>query len=144
MPIRPELRHHYRGRAWRETRARILERAGNLCEACGVKNRSRVVRVAGFWFNEAENHWINPLFVHLGHLPTTSISWENARMVDIVLTIAHLNHQPGDDRDENLKALCQWCHLHYDVIEHTRNAALTRRTRKDQARPLLVLLEEAC
>jgi hypothetical protein len=29
------------------------------------------------------------------------------RTVLIVLAVAHLNHTPGDDRDENLAALCQ-------------------------------------
>jgi hypothetical protein len=55
------------------------------------------------------------------------------RDVRIVLTIAHLNHTPGDDRDENLMVLCSWCHLNYDKLHH----AETRATRKDQGRPLL-------
>ena len=43
----------------------------------------------------------------------------------VILTVAHLNHIPGDCRDENLKALCQRCHLRYDRERHkeTRNAA---------------------
>jgi hypothetical protein len=32
-----------------------------------------------------------------------------------VLTVAHLNHDPQDCRDENLKAFCQRCHLRYDA-----------------------------
>lgn len=50
-----------------------------------------------------------------------------------MLAVAHLNHVAGDDRDENLKALCQWCHLHWDQIHHKE----TRSSRKDAARPLL-------
>jgi hypothetical protein len=38
MPIRPELRHFYRGPAWEATRARIRERAGDRCEACSRTN----------------------------------------------------------------------------------------------------------
>jgi hypothetical protein len=34
-----------------------------------------------------------------------------------VLTVAHLNHDPWDCRDENLAALCQTCHLRYDAPE---------------------------
>ena len=30
------------------------------------------------------------------------------------LTVAHLNHRPGDCRRENLKALCSSCHCRYD------------------------------
>jgi len=52
---------------------------------------------------------------------------------EIVLTIAHLNHTPGDDRDENLEALCQYCHLQLDREHHAETCA----TRKDAARPLL-------
>ena len=53
--------------------------------------------------------------------------------VRVVLTIAHLNHRPGDDRDENLAAWCQYDHLLYDVPHH----AVTRAAHKDERRPLL-------
>ena len=33
-------------------------------------------------------------------------------------------------RDENLRALCQRCHLRYDAKHHAKNAARTRRTLK--------------
>jgi 5-methylcytosine-specific restriction endonuclease McrA len=56
------------------------------------------------------------------------------RTVSIVLTVAHLNHTPGDDREENLMALCQWCHLNYDRLHHKE----TRSDRKDARRPLLM------
>lgn len=36
----------------------------------------------------------------------------------VILTVAHLNHQPEDCRDENLKAMCQRCHLRYDRQHH--------------------------
>lgn len=48
----------------------------------------------------------------------------------IVLTVAHLNHTPEDCRDENLKAMCQRCHLRYDHDHHQRNAYETRRKGK--------------
>ena len=44
----------------------------------------------------------------------------------VVLTVAHLNHIQMDVRDENLKALCQRCHLRYDIEHHKKNAATTR------------------
>lgn len=43
-----------------------------------------------------------------------------------MLTVAHLNHDPQDCRPENLKAMCQRCHLRYDVALHRRNASATR------------------
>jgi 5-methylcytosine-specific restriction endonuclease McrA len=33
---------------------------------------------------------------------------------DVVLTVSHLNRDISDNRDENLKALCQFCHLKHD------------------------------
>lgn len=59
----------------------------------------------------------------------------------VVLTVAHLGmpqpdgtpgnkHDKLDVRDENLAALCQSCHLRYDIDEHVANAAETRRRRR--------------
>jgi len=36
----------------------------------------------------------------------------------VILTVAHLNHDINDCRDENLKAMCQRCHLNYDNNMH--------------------------
>lgn len=58
-------------------------------------------------------------------------------LIKVILTIAHLNHTPGDDRDENLKALCQRCHLHYDREYHR----MRRAERKDKERPILAEIE---
>jgi hypothetical protein len=49
------------------------------------------------------------------------------------LTVAHLGtgtgdkHDKMDVRDENLKAMCQHCHLLFDLNEHIANAKATRR-----------------
>ena len=48
----------------------------------------------------------------------------------VVLTVAHLNHDPQDCRDENLRAWCQRCHLAYDLRHHQAN----RRYGKDRAK----------
>jgi hypothetical protein len=34
------------------------------------------------------------------------------------LTIAHLDHNPQNNKESNLKALCQKCHLNYDLEHH--------------------------
>ncbi len=55
-------------------------------------------------------------------------SWEDGdRPLVIVLTVAHLNHQPEDCRPENLAAMCQRHHLAYDHDHHRANAQATRR-----------------
>src|SRR3990170_1974736 len=48
----------------------------------------------------------------------------------VVLTVAHLDHEPQNCTDENLRALCQRCHLTYDARHHARNAAKTRYRRR--------------
>lgn len=61
-------------------------------------------------------------------------------MSTVILTVAHLgirkqNGDPGDKHDKmdvrrrNLKAMCQRCHLIFDLPEHMENA---RRTRKNK------------
>jgi 5-methylcytosine-specific restriction endonuclease McrA len=48
----------------------------------------------------------------------------------VVLTVAHLDHDTTNNRRENLRALCQRCHLRYDSEYHKKNAANTRRRKK--------------
>ena len=47
----------------------------------------------------------------------------------VVLTVAHLNHQPEDCSPGNLRALCQRCHLAYDAGHHQATARASRRAR---------------
>lgn len=51
----------------------------------------------------------------------------------VVLTIAHLDHDATNNSPENLKSLCQKCHLTYDAKLHARHAAETRRAKQAQA-----------
>jgi len=155
MPIRPDLKKFYSGPEWAATRRRILERAGHACEQCGKKAGHRVYvfsrqgmqfwTYGGFFIyhwtrcSDREHFTTRELMVMFPDLwrpdPDDDHIHLNMRLTRCVLTIAHLNHQAGDDRDENLKALCQWCHLNYDKPHH----AETRATRKDGGRPLLAL-----
>lgn len=146
MPIRADLKHFY-GKEWRTvTRPRILARAADKCEDCGKPNR-RVVeqsaqpgpaliwrrlnkRTFGQGSGWRDNH---------GKKLKGPVWPNNKKLVRVVLTVAHVNHVSGDDRDENLKALCQWCHLNHDREHHRA----TRQARKDQARPILAELAGA-
>jgi hypothetical protein len=53
----------------------------------------------------------------------------------VVLSTAHLNHDRRDDSDQNLKALCQFCHLKHD-LEH--NIYLKKYGKNYQERQLLI------
>ena len=84
MPIKPENKSRY-PKNWKEIRERILKRANNRCEFCGVENHT---------------YRYNP---------------KTGKDAYIVLTIAHLDHTPENCSDDNLKALCQRCHNQYDA-----------------------------
>lgn len=48
-----------------------------------------------------------------------------------MLTTAHLDHTPENCASDNLRSMCQGCHLHYDRTHHAQTAY---RTRKANAR----------
>lgn len=142
MPIRKELQVFY-GREWRTvTQPRILERAGNKCEACDVPNHTDVTRIGGCWLDQTVS-WTDGVIEHWRGTDGSFIVDRpdgRERRIRVVLTVAHLNHISGDDRDENLKAWCQWCHLNYDKAHHAESRAV----RKDASRPILQLAEASC
>ena len=98
---------------WPKVSRLIRRLAGNRCEWCGIANGA-------------------PL--------------PSGRPGKVVLTVAHLGtpyadgrpgnkHDKHDIRRENLAALCQACHLRYDLDEHREHARETRtRKRHAQAR----------
>jgi len=109
-----------------EIRPRILERANHCCEQCGVANYAYGARdLRGEWHDEMSIHRMNAGEgdVKFGEFPD---------MIKIVLTIAHLNHDITDNRDENLSALCQRCHLNHDRDHHKVNARKTRINNKKE------------
>lgn len=131
MPIKPENRARYPAN-WKEIRAQILQRAHDCCEQCKVPNRERIARGDGM---DADTYMLNDANVycantgeHLGRKRMTD--YNLLRMVDIVLTIAHLDHVPENCEPSNLKALCQRCHLRYDAEHHSITARATRHAQR--------------
>jgi len=112
MPITPENKHRYPDN-WQEIRTEILERASNCCEFCGVENGAWGYRDEDGEFRRAEHGCC-----------------ELDEMFRVVLTVAHLDHNPENNDPGNLKALCQRCHNRYDAPHRQRNAARTRRRKK--------------
>ena len=108
MPIRPENRNRY-PKNWKEISAAIrFERAEGLCECAGECGLDHGDRCA------AEHGKPHPL--------TSS---------KVVLTVAHLDHQPENCDDDNLKAMCQQCHNRLDAP--MRRAGIQRRAREQRA-----------
>lgn len=135
MPIKAENKHRY-PKDWKKIRARILERAGNRCERCNVRQYGIGYRDETAFHYEGGNIYYDDFQYTASYKEAREAAehineWcdgEPKRIV-IVLTIAHLNHTPEDCRDENLLALCQRCHLRHDAKHHARNAARTRKQR---------------
>lgn len=80
--------------AWTRIRADILKRAENRCEGCGIENHT-------WGWRDGNGEFI------VGADPSKAC-------FTIVLTISHTNHDVNDNRPENLRALCQKCHLSHD------------------------------
>lgn len=112
-PIRPENRHRY-PKDWKKIRERILKRAEDKCEWCGVPNHEMIVRGDGY-------NW--RLFRDC-RIP------DEDRIVRIVLTIAHLDHTPENCDEKNLAALCQRCHLRYDAPMKAKGVRSRRKAKK--------------
>jgi 5-methylcytosine-specific restriction endonuclease McrA len=130
MPIKPENKARYPAN-WKAIRAAILLRAGNCCEQCHVANHARIARGDGpdvntYMTDDAEVYCANT-GEYLGRRRMTDYTL--LRMVNIVLTIAHLDHTPENCVPENLRAWCQRCHLQYDAQHHAQTARATRRAR---------------
>lgn len=111
MPIKLENKSKYPAN-WKQISDRIrFDRAGGQCECIG----------------ECGLHQTNPGPRRCTEKHGANAQWAKGR---IVLTTAHLNHIETDCRDENLKAMCQRCHLRYDAKHHQANAAATRESKK--------------
>ena len=50
----------------------------------------------------------------------------------VVLTIMHLDHDPRNNRLDNLQAACQRCHNQYDAPKRARNRKRRLRKKLDQ------------
>jgi ribosomal protein S4 len=140
MPIPPALRPLYRTPSWKQAKALVRKRSRNECEEChkpnGAKIRTRTGGGLMIWRLRGNLTWFNQegLPVKLDQFNEILERVGRIRDIRVVLTTAHLNHIPGDDRLENLKELCQWCHLRLDAKAHRASFVKHR----DDARTLLV------
>ena len=112
MPIKPENRGRY-PQDWPQISAWIkVERAGGRCECMGECGRSAA------------------------HLDPEDSRCRNrhgeprwggaASQCMVVLTTAHLDHQPENCDPDNLLAMCEGCHLHHDRHHHARSREARR------------------
>lgn len=105
-------------------RPRIMARANNKCEFCGLEHNSIVYSITmqvnengrykkrTIWFRNEQD----AIRENTNGLPP--------KEVKVVLTIAHLDHNEHDFNvsDDRLRALCQICHLRLDSKEKYRRS----------------------
>lgn len=129
MPIKPENKALYPA-DWKQISARIRERAENRCEFCGILNGIIIIRTAKTWRQICGQEWdmIHAKIRHSSHNMTTAL--KSLGFTRIVLTVAHLDHNPANCADDNLRALCQCCHLTYDADHHAQTARMSRRCKQ--------------
>jgi 5-methylcytosine-specific restriction endonuclease McrA len=137
MPIRPEMRHFY-GKEWRTViRPRILARDLHQCKRCGKPDRTRVKVL-----RDGSGRWLDPKFRTWRDRHGAAINRPRGgrrHSITVVLTIAHLDHQPWNNEDGNLAALCQHCHLKHDARQHYA----TRRRGEAERSGQLLMFEPA-
>ena len=127
MPIKPENRYRYPA-DWKQIRTRILQRANYRCEHAGCRAQHGVT---GYWHDSRFTPMPDALW-QAGAKVGDRIACADGstiKIIKIVLTIAHLDHQPENCTDDNLRAWRQRHHLAYDHDHHRRNAQATRRAK---------------
>ena len=134
MPIRPENKARY-PKDWPAISRAARERSGWKCQQPGCDARQYAVGVweetGGFFielainasYGEARQRAAEESFARHGDGPAPA----DEKIIVIVLTVAHLNHEPEDCRPENLAAMCQRHHLAYDAAHHKQTAYATRK-----------------
>lgn len=142
MPIKPENKALY-PKHWSQLSHDAKERAGWKCTEPGCTCSQYAV---GYWQGEA---WIelDPGRPKAGELWTYDFArvraaeqqWRltgdepdpDPKVIVIVLTTAHLDHDPTNCAPENLAPKCQRHHLRYDQAHHTANAYMTRMKKRE-------------
>jgi hypothetical protein len=122
VPIRKELRHFY-PIDWPQLSAFVrFVRAGGRCQRCR-RPHGRTVRHLGNgrWYDEETATWRDGR----GRVVAPPPAIAESRTTRVFLAAAHRDHDPGNCRPRNLRALCQRCHILHDRPEHLRRRRLT-------------------
>lgn len=130
MPVKPENKSRY-PMNWKQISEDIrFNRANNRCEVCGVANyavghrdeNGSFIPISGNVFADYAGEGLSyPSLKCLTYSEAKAIAdSENENCEDgqkyivVVLTVAHLDHQPENCDYSNLMAMCQKCHNNYD------------------------------
>lgn len=118
---------------WTLIRRLILKRAAHRCEECGIENKAIILRLKNGDFERPAQALLDMVYACIkpgGHTLLTALKKHG--LTRIVLTIAHLDHDKTNNRFNNLRALCQRCHLKIDMGQHIENRKYGRHWKKVQ------------
>lgn len=116
---------------WDDISAAIRAAAGDRCEQCGVPNRVWIVRSSSDpsrYVTITDDYEVMAMDGSYHRLSEIPDEFMDNPEVHIVLTVAHLDQNPANNDLDNLKALCQRCHLNHD---RPHNIVKRNRTRLD-------------
>jgi hypothetical protein len=103
---------------WEEIAKNVIHKADGRCHFCG--------KVTGF-YALVKNSWILVPDGMVDHYRKDEI-----RVFKMVLSAIHLNHDPSDNRSDNLRCACNWCHLEHDKGFHIDSRKYGRDHRLNQ------------
>jgi len=134
MPVSKALRPLY-GPDWREVSQRIrFDRAQGRCEGCGRAHGAiLLVLPTGARIDLSPHQPRLPGLLKPRPAPL--------RRLRIILTTAHLDHDPTNGADDNLAAWCQRCHLEYDLQHHLETRRQTIEARRQTHRAGLAVAD---
>ena len=142
MPIKPENKKLY-PKNWKQISKRIIwKRAKGRCEKCGVYNRAVGYRDEEGVFIPLQGCLeLDCYGMGKTYPEQKTLSYKEAReiaeglnhdgfteykIIVIVLTTAHIDHDPTNNEEGNLAAWCQKCHNNHDLphrLETRRRAS---------------------
>lgn len=129
---------------WNEIAKAVKDKAGWCCEECGLVHGMWIIRNS---LRPNEYQWQDDdLYWHDvdGEKIHPDYCWQSPA-IKVVITVHHVGvDKPDgtlgdpddkmDNRSENLKALCQRCHLLADLESHRRAAKKTRQRKAQERR----------
>ncbi len=116
---------------WRAIREGVRLRTNNQCAQCRAPNGEAIVRA-----DDGRTYMLpgGQVFDAANGTPRGYArgSEYDGRLVRVVLTVAHLDHNEANNDPANLSALYQRCHLAHDRADNQRRAQATRSAKAER------------